>query len=129
MSSADANGRERGFVLTDALVGLFVLAAASASFASAFGLAGRQAQLANTSASALLIAKQCIEDRAGESGAAIRVVDGRQYNQRRSKTDRPPDERGRVVLRDTLCVVSWISNQTGVREVRLERVDVVQKEG
>jgi len=61
MSQIDCARRERGFMLTDAIVALFVLSSVSVSLVAGFRLASGEAHASATMASALLVGQACME--------------------------------------------------------------------
>jgi hypothetical protein len=114
---------EAGYFLTDAIVGLFVLAALAASLMSAFALARSLGDRADHSAAALVVARSCLEEGAFTPGAADLELNGVTYSKSSSSELIEQENAQAVELVRIACVVGWMDRAVS-REVRLERVEV-----
>lgn len=114
---------EAGYFLTDAVVGLFVLASVAGSLMGAFALARSFADRAEHSVRALIVARSCIEDSGAVEGQRIFDLDGVDYARLRSIENVERDEKSRAKLVRVVCAVRWME-RGGPREVRLERVKI-----
>jgi hypothetical protein len=121
-SRSQTKDGEAGYFLTDAVVGLFVLASVAGSLMGAFGLARSFAERAEHSAKALVVAKACIEENSFAEGEWTFDLDGVDYVRLRSFEDVERDKKSKVRLVQILCAVRW-RERGGPREVQLERID------
>jgi hypothetical protein len=123
MSRSRSDDSEAGYFLTDAVVGLFVLASVAGSLMGAFALARSFADRAEHSAKALVVAKSCIEESGSAAGQQTFDLGGVAYARVRSAEDVERDEKSKVRLVRVRCAVRWME-RGGPREVRLERIDI-----
>jgi len=113
---------EAGYFLTDALVGLFVLASVTGSLMVAFGLAKVTANRADQTAKALVIAKACIEEGGFEGHERIFTIGRVDYRQMRSVEVQKGGEKDAVQLIQIACTVEWIERNAPA-SIRLERIE------
>lgn len=126
MSQIDCARRERGFMLTDAIVALFVLSSVSVSLVAGFRLASGEAHASATMASALLVGQACMEMTGIRSETSVVPSKSGDFTQQRGVTVIPKEAAQLVQLVRIRCVVSWSVGQENKRALVLERVDVAQ---
>lgn len=112
-----------GFVLTDALAALFVLATAAGGIVGAFAISARESQSANFTATALHLAVECLEGEAS-SNQWLATEAGAVYQMRRARVKRSSDGSPKVPLVRTICSASWKGVTGTLQVLELERIDV-----
>jgi hypothetical protein len=117
---------EAGYFLTDALVGLFVVASVAGSLLGAFGLARSTADRAEQASKALVIARSCIEENSLEAGSHQFTVDGVDYRQVRLVEALEMGKEDVVELVRVSCATQW-TERSSPREVRLKRLETRAK--
>lgn len=120
----DSTQRQAGFVLTDALAALFVLAATAAGFSSAFGLAAREGRLSATTGEALKLALQCLETENPSDSRITVTVAGVAYTQHRTLSPEKADAPRFVTLERIKCSILWSPQPGERRHLEMERLDV-----
>jgi len=126
MSQSDCETRERGFMLTDAIVALFILSSVSVSLVAGFRLASGEAHASATMASALLVGQGCMEMTGNRSETSVVPSKSGNFTQQRSVALMPKEAAQLVQLVRIRCVVSWSVGQDNKRAFVLERIDVAQ---
>lgn len=119
------NGQSQaGFVLTDALAALFVLAATAGGFSSAFSLAARESRLSATTGEALELALQCLETENPSDSRVTVTVAGIAYTQYRTLSLESTDATSFVSLKRIKCSILWSPQPGERRHLEMERLDV-----
>jgi hypothetical protein len=126
-SEGTATASESGFFLTDALVGLFVLASVAGGLLAAFGLARSVSEKAEHMAKALVIAKSCIEEKKQEIGSTLIQLGNSEFRRLRVMELMSSGENDVVELVRITCAASWTDRDL-VQEVRLQRLEARAKQ-
>jgi hypothetical protein len=113
---------EDGYFLTDAVVGLFVLASVAGGLMAAFGTANSMAGRAERTAQALVIVRSCLERPGFDVGFKRVLLEGIEFRETRTVDPVASENANVLELVKIVCATRWSAGPSE-HEVRLERIE------